>query len=78
MRAVPEPEADEDEAFEPGTRIDVRDRFQGTWSRGFAVREVTEDGRYRVQRVSDGSVVPGTFASTTVRKERKRRSNWWY
>ena len=28
----------------PGTKVDVRNRFQGTWVRGFEIAEVTDDG----------------------------------
>ncbi len=65
------------EALAPGTRVDVRDRFQGTWSRGFVVAEVTGAG-YRVERVADRTAVPGFFPHEAVRREKKRRSNWWY
>jgi hypothetical protein len=78
MRAVGEPEAEEERSLEPGTRVDVRDHFERTWVRGFAVTEVTEDGSYRVHRVSDNAPIPGAFARATVRRERKRRANWWY
>ena len=60
-----------------GARVEVRDQFVGTWSRGFAVREVTDAG-YLLERVADRSPVPGTISPDAVRKERRRRSNWWY
>ena len=40
----------------PGTKVDVRNRFQGTWVRGFEIAEVTGEG-YRIRRMSDGSVL---------------------
>jgi hypothetical protein len=46
----------------PGTRVDVRNRYQGTWARGFEVAECTEDG-YRIRRLSDGSVLGELFSS---------------
>ncbi len=61
----------------PGTKVDVRPRFQGTWVRGFEVAEVT-DGGYRIRRLSDGSVLGELFARDDVRRERKRQGFWWH
>ena len=47
----------------PGTRVEVRSRFEDHWSRGFEISEVVNnDGRdrYKVRRRSDGSVLPVT------------------
>jgi len=67
-----------DESLEPGTAIEVRNRFEQRWVRGFEVVEVG-DGGYRVRRLSDGSVLPVTFLAEDVRPEReKRRGQWWY
>ncbi len=63
--------------LEPGTRVDVRDRFQGRWTRGFVVAEATEDS-YRLRRLSDDSVLPGVFAHDSVRRERGRHGTWWF
>ncbi len=76
-----EPGADEVEALgphllEPGTRVNVRNRFEGSWSRGFEVIEATEGG-YRIRRLSDGSELPGLFAEDDVRHERRRQEFWW-
>jgi len=62
----------------PGTRVEVRTRFDGHWARGFAVATVTDDG-YRVTRESDGRELPTEFSHQDVRprKERKR-GTWWY
>ncbi len=60
-----------------GTRVDVRDRFLGSWTHGFEVVERTLEG-YKLRRVSDGSVLPTVFALDDVREERKRRGLWWY
>jgi hypothetical protein len=60
-----------------GTKVDVRNRFQGTWVRGFEVAEVT-DGGYHIRRLSDGSVLPELFARNDVRRERKRQGFWWH
>jgi hypothetical protein len=62
-------------AYPASTRVEVRNNFDGSWSKGFEVAEVTERG-YRIRRASDGSVLPTEFEATEVRKER-RRDNWW-
>jgi hypothetical protein len=58
----------------PGTKVEVRERFSGSWTRGFIVETNTGDG-YTLTRRSDGEVLPGTFAAADVRRERK--SMWW-
>lgn len=66
--------------MEPGTRVEVRSRYEASWARGFEIAEVVEyDGNaagYRVRRRSDGSVLPTTFDDEDVREE-KRKSMWW-
>jgi hypothetical protein len=68
-------------AFTPGTRIEVRSRFDSRWSRGFEVAEQLEPGlaepRYLVRRRSDGAVLPAEFAAEEVRSEKRGRSMWW-
>ena len=64
-----------EEYLKPGTRVEVKDRFGGRWSRGFEVAEVLTDG-YRLKRLSDGSVLPADFEWDDVRKER-RQGMWW-
>lgn len=59
-----------------GTRIEVRNRFDGRWTRGFVVSEVVGD-RYRVRRTGDADPLPSTFAADEVRREH-RRGQWWY
>jgi hypothetical protein len=61
----------------PGTKVDVRNRYQGTWVRGFEVADVTETG-YRIRRLSDGSVLPELFVRDDVRRERTRQGFWWH
>jgi hypothetical protein len=61
----------------PGTKVDVRNRYQGTWVRGFEVAEVTRDG-YRIRRLSDGSTLGELFSRDDVRRERKRQGFWWH
>lgn len=61
----------------PGTKVDVRNRFQGTWVRGFEVAEITPEG-YRIRRMSDGSILGELFSRDDVRRERSRRGFWWH
>lgn len=58
-----------------GTRVEVRNGFDGTWSRGFTVSG-DDGGRYRIRRRTDGAELPGTFDVVDVRRERTR-STWW-
>jgi hypothetical protein len=63
----------------PGTRVEVRSRFEAAWTRGFEVAERVCDGaasRYKVRRRSDGSILPVLFEEDDLREER-RRSTWW-
>jgi hypothetical protein len=64
----------------PGTRVEVRTRFDDSWGRGFEIAEVVSDGapKYRLRRRSDGSVLPALFSDEDVREERRRASMWWY
>lgn len=58
-----------------GTRVEVRNGFDRSWSRGFVVIAVADE-RYRLRRRSDDTELPGTFTPDDVRRERKR-STWW-
>ena len=65
----------------PGTRVEVRGRFEAQWSRGFEIAEQAdgpagEGERYRVRRRSDNSILPVTFSADDLREER-RRGTWW-
>lgn len=66
-----------EEYVKPGSRVEVRGRFDGTWSRGFEVAEVLAEG-YRVKRLSDGAVLPVDFGFDDVRREKRRQGMWWY
>ncbi len=61
----------------PGTKVDVRNRYQGTWVRGFEVAEVADEGYY-IRRMSDGSVLPEVFSRDDVRRQRNRQGFWWH
>jgi hypothetical protein len=69
--------ATEPELMAVGTPVEVRNRFVGTWSRGFEVAD-HEAGRYRIKRLSDGSILPDEFDPQEVRPERRRHDFWWY
>lgn len=47
--------------------VDVRNRFDGGWSKGFEIAERVSDDRngqrFRVRRVSDGYLLPAVFAA---------------
>ncbi len=63
----------------PGTRVEVRSRFESKWSRGFEIADCDEHGdqaRYKVRRRSDGSILPVTFSADDLREEH-RRGTWW-
>ena len=61
-----------------GAAVEVRNRFDGHWARGFEVVSVIDAG-YRVRRVSDGLELPSTFSTDDVRPKRDRkRGMWWY
>lgn len=74
---VPSPPLDATaELLAPGVRVEVRNRLDGRWSRGFEVIGHTPGG-YRLRRLSDGMELPLPFAPEDVRRERKR-GTWWY
>lgn len=65
------------ERLEPGTKVEVRRRFDQHWSRGFEIAEAVDDG-YKLKRLSDNSVLPVVFDSDEVRLEKKKSGMWWY
>jgi len=50
----------------PGTRVEVRSRFDATWASGFVVADAQPTG-YFVRRVSDGAVLPSQFVADDLR-----------
>jgi hypothetical protein len=60
----------------PGTRVEVRNGFDGSWSRGFEV-EARAPGGYQVRRLSDEEVLPRVFVDDAVRRERRGSGTWW-
>ena len=65
------------ERLEPGTKVEVRRRFDQHWSRGFEIAEAVDDG-YKLKRLSDNSVLPVVFDENEVRLEKKKSGMWWY
>ena len=63
--------------LKPGTRVEVRRRFDQSWTRGFEIAEVL-DSNYRLRRCSDGAVLPYDFDLADVRAEHKKQGLWWY
>jgi hypothetical protein len=64
------------DGLSPGTRVQVRNRFDGGWSSSpFEVAEALEPPtptqmlRYRVRRLSDGVVLPADFAGEELRSD---------
>lgn len=59
-----------------GTRVEVRQRLDSRWARGFEVAGLASDG-YVIRRRSDGELLPVSFGADDVRPER-RHDSWWY
>jgi hypothetical protein len=57
-----------------GTKVEVKQRFDGRFTKGFEVASV-DSGGYRLRRQSDGTVLPVVFARAEIRRE--RHSTWW-
>ena len=51
-----------------GTRVQVRNQFDGAWSRGFEVHG-SRRGGYVLRRLSDKCVLPATFSAPDLRRE---------
>ena len=51
----------------PGTDVEVRNHFVGTWACGFDLVAIDGD-RVRVSRRSDGAVLPVSLARSDVRR----------
>lgn len=68
-----------DAVVQPGTRVEVRVRFDQRWASGFEIAEVVpgDPPGYRIRRRSDGSVLPTVFGPDEVREDR-RRQMWWF
>jgi len=58
-------------SFAVGARVEVTNRFDRRWSRGFEVVEIVSAG-YRLRRLSDGTVIPAVFVPNEVRADVSR------
>jgi len=61
--------------YTAGTQVQVRNRFNRSWSSGFEVAdEQTEDDvrTYRLRRRSDRSVLPASFPFFELRRDREK------
>ena len=62
----------EQQLFERGTQVEVRNHFDESWASGFEIAEATvETGEdvYRLRRVSDRVVLPADFFPTDLRPD---------
>ncbi len=64
-----------DDLLDHGTRVEVRQRFDGKWARGFTIEHGNADG-YTLRREHDGVLLPARFAADEVRIE-KRSLRFW-
>ncbi len=58
-----------------GTKVEIRNRFDRRWTKGFIVVDGDPESGYRVRRVSDDSILPVTFDADDVRE--RKRDMWW-
>ena len=56
-----------------GTPVEVRNRFDGSWSAGFEVDGIS-GGAYWLRRLSDGTLLPSVFLNDDVRPESRPSS----
>ena len=59
-------ETDLQPELSPGTQVEVLNRYQRSWTRGFEVAAVDQRG-YRLRRQSDGCVLPVVMPAGRVR-----------
>jgi hypothetical protein len=65
------PDADtEDRPLSVGTRVYVRNKYEGTFGSGFEIAEVLATG-YLLMRMTDGQVFTEVFAFDDVHRERR-------
>ena len=60
-----------------GERVEVRNRFNSQWARGFEIVEVGASG-YTLRRLTDGEVLPTEFDPDDVRASHKRSNDFWW
>jgi len=59
-----------------GDSVEVHTKFNDSWTTGFVIAQVTDDG-YRVAHKSDGTMLPGFTSETDVRITRTPRPLWF-
>ena len=53
-----------------GSRVQVRNRFNQRWASGFEVADIAKDHpSYKLRRLSDNRVLPGSFEEEEVRAD---------
>ena len=67
---------EEQDLLEHGAEVEVRQRFDGKWSKGFVVESANAEG-YTVRRVHDDVLLPERFATDDVRHAKRHRLLWW-
>ena len=65
----------DDDLLEFGTHVEVRQQFDGKWSRGFTIEQGNAEG-YLVRRDNDGVLLPERIAPELIRIE-KRGLRFW-
>ncbi len=60
------------DSFLPGSRVEVRTRFEGQWAGGYEYLGVG-DGGVRVRRRSDGFEIPRHFENDDIRPQDRSR-----
>jgi hypothetical protein len=65
----------DDSFFAHGTKVEVRQRFDGKWAKGFTIEHGNTEG-YTVRRDSDGVLLPERFPANEIRIE-KRSLRFW-
>lgn len=65
-----------DRTLGPGTRVEVRDGYQGHWHKGYLVVDGDDEAGYLVRRAAEEEPLPRPLPRSSVRRER-RNSMWW-
>ncbi|MCL4449508.1 MAG: hypothetical protein M1483_05130 [Actinobacteria bacterium] len=60
-----------------GSKVDVRNHYLGSWTRGFEIADITDNG-YTIRRISDKSILPGEFTADDIRPTVHKQGLWWY
>jgi hypothetical protein len=68
-------EPDDADLLAHGAHVEVRQRFDRRWVRGFLIESSNAEG-YLVRREHDGMLLPERFTPEEVRHERRRIFHW--